>query len=132
MLNEIEPHLGEKVPTILYEYPRSQAALARLSQNKNYAERFELWIAGLEIGNAYGELIDPIEQEKRCQKEIKTCQKLGKDYVKDYDHDFIDALANIESECAGIAMGVDRITMLFANTDNIDDITFFPTRELFP
>ncbi|MDR0462730.1 MAG: EF-P lysine aminoacylase GenX [Pseudomonadales bacterium] len=132
LLNEIEVYLGAERPTILYEYPKSQAALARLTPGKpDCADRFELWIAGLEIGNAYGELIDAKEQKQRCLEEIKTCKKLGKTYVEDFDHDFIEALENITDDCSGIAMGVDRMIMLFADVDNIDEVTFFPTSELF-
>ena len=131
LLNEIEPHLGQDQPTILYEYPKQQAALARLTPGKpQFADRFELWVAGLEIANAYGELLDAQEQERRCQNEVSINQELGKTHITDYDHDFIAALRDIKEPCSGLALGVDRLAMLFANVTDIRQLTFFPTDEI--
>ena len=131
-LNEIEPYLGQKRPTLLYNYPREQAALAKLNQqDPRWAERVELYLAGLELANGFSELIIASEQEQRCQKDIRQRQLENKT-IYDYDQDFIFALSTIKEPMAGMAIGVDRLIMLLADVDNIEEITFFPTGELFP
>lgn len=130
-LNEIEPKLGLEKPTFVYDYPLSQAALAIKNKKRpQYAERFELYLAGFELGNAFSELIDGEEQKKRLTQELELRKKLGK-YQYNLDKDFIQALNEIKNPSAGIAMGVDRILMLFLNQTRIEDITFFPIREIF-
>ncbi len=131
-LNEIEPKLGRMKPTILYEFPAAVAALARLKESDlRYAKRFEFYIGGLELGDAYDELTDPVEQEVRFKKEIDSLKRLGKT-VYDYDHDFIEALNVGLPACSGIAVGVDRLVMLLADVTNIADTLFFPAAEEFP
>jgi lysyl-tRNA synthetase class 2 len=130
-LNEIEPHLGRGKPTIVYEFPAAVAALARLKESDpRYAKRFEFYIGGLELGDAYDELTDPVEQEARFKKEIDSLKRLGKT-VYDYDHDFIEALNVGLPACSGIAVGVDRLVMLLADVTDIVDILFFPAGEEF-
>lgn len=130
-LNEIEPKLGFGRPTILYEFPAAMAALAKVKKaDPRWAERFEFYIAGLELGDAYGELTDPTEQEKRFQAELSEIKRLGKT-AYEYDHDFITALKSGLPECSGIAVGVDRLVMLFADTTSIADTLFFPAIEEF-
>lgn len=130
-LNEIEPHLGVDTPTIIYEFPGSMAALARKKPgDKRFAQRFEFYIAGLELGDCYGELTDWKEQEARFTHELKELKRLGKT-TYDYDHDFITALKEGMPKTSGIAVGVDRLVMLFANVTNIADTMFFPISDLF-
>lgn len=130
-LNEVEPHLGFGRPTILYEFPGSMAALAKKkSTDSRFAERFEFYIAGLELGDAYSELTDAKEQEKRFNIELKEIKRLGKT-VYDYDHDFIDALKMGLPECSGVAVGVDRLVMLLTDTTSITDVLLFPASESF-
>jgi len=130
-LNEVEPHLGQGKPTILYEFPSVVAALAKLkTSDPRFAERFEFYIAGLELGDAYSELTDPVEQEERFTKELKELKRLGKT-TYDYDHDFIEALKVGLPKCSGIAVGVDRLVMLLADTTDIADTLFFPAKEEF-
>lgn len=130
-LNEIEPHLGDPVPAILYEYPASMAALARRkADDPRYAERFEFYIAGIELGNAFSELTDADEQLARLQTEREERAALGKT-LYEIDGDFIDALRAGMPSSAGIAVGVDRIVMLFAGVDAIQDTLWFPASELF-
>lgn len=130
-LNEIEPKLGQGRPTILYEYPVSMAALAKQKdKDQRFAERFEFYINGLELGDAYGELTDWQEQERRFKEELKEIKRLGKTKY-DYDHDFIEALKVGLPKCSGIAVGVDRLVMLFAGVTDISDTLFFPGREEF-
>ncbi len=132
MFNEIEPHLGTSKPTFLYEYPVSQAALARKKPgDARFAERFEVFLAGFELGNAFSELTNAKEQRKRCEDDLALRKTLGKTTFG-LDEDFIEALESGMPEAGGIAMGVDRIAALFADTPKIQDVLFFPIDELFP
>ena len=130
-LNEVEEHLGWSKPTILYDYPASMAALARRSpRDPRYAERFEFYIAGIELGNAFSELTDPREQRQRLEAERALRQQLGKT-VYAIDDDFIRALEEGIPPSAGIAVGVDRLVMLLADVTSIRDVLWFPSDELF-
>lgn len=130
-LNEIEPHLGVDQPTILYEYPALQAALSRKKvEDPRFAERFEFYIFGKEIGNAFGELTDGDEQEKRLKMEYQERKSLGKK-MYELDQDFIDALKVGMPEAGGIAVGVDRLVMLFANATTLQETMWFPAVEFF-
>ncbi len=129
-LNEVEPKLGFGKPVFLYEFPSSMAALSKKKMSDpRYAERFEFYIAGLELGDAYSELTDWEEQQKRFDSELNELSRLGKT-IYEYDHDFIEALKVGLPECAGIAVGVDRLVMLFSNVTSIADTLFFPIEEL--
>lgn len=131
LLNEIEPHLGQGRPTILYEFPAAVAALSKKkSGDPRFCERFEFYIAGLELGDAYSELTDPVEIKERFDQEMKEIKRLGKTSYE-YDHDFIDALKEGLPESSGIAVGLDRLVMLLADVTNIADTLFFPASELF-
>ncbi len=131
LTNEIEPQLGQTRPTFLYDYPLAQAALAkRKEDDPRLAERFELYLAGMELGNAFTELTDWQEQEKRCQADLAERQRLNKT-IYDYDHQFIAALKNGMPPTGGIAVGVDRLIMLFADASSIDQVLFFPQSQLF-
>lgn len=130
-LNEIEPRLGGRVPTILYEYPASMAALARRkADDPRYAERFEFYAFGVELGNAFSELTDADEQETRLRAEQAERAALGKTPYA-YDTDFVAALRAGMPPAGGIAVGVDRLVMLFAGVDAIQDTLWFPASELF-
>lgn len=131
LLNEIEPHLGKTKPTILYEYPASQAALSkRKESDPRFAERFEFFLAGLELGNAFSELTDADEQEERMVADLAYRKELGKVEYK-MDHDFIKALRLGMPTTGGIAIGVDRLVMLFANAASIKDTLLFPVEDVF-
>lgn len=131
-LNEVERKLGVGKPTILYDFP---SAVAALSQHKKddprFCERFEFYMNGLELGDCYGELTDPVESEKRFDFQMREIKRLGKT-TYDYDHDFIEALKVGLPKCSGIAVGVDRLVMLMADTKDIADTLFFPASEEFP
>ncbi|MGH2461161.1 MAG: EF-P lysine aminoacylase EpmA [Chloroflexota bacterium] len=130
-LNEIEPRLGRPTPTILYEYPIAMAALARPSpSDPTVAERFELYLAGIELANAFGELTDAGEQRRRLQTERAERQRLGK-ALYELDEDFLAALAVGIPPSAGIALGVDRLAMLFADVASIHEVLWFSADELF-
>lgn len=130
-LNEVEPNLGRMKPTILHEFPSVVAALANLKEgDPRFAKRFEVYIAGLELGDAYDELTDPTEHERRFQAQMKEITRLGKT-AYEYDRDFIEALKAGLPKSSGIALGVDRFIMLLADVTDIADILFFPGKELF-
>lgn len=130
-LNEVEPKLGVTAPTFLYEYPAAQAALSRKKvSDSRYAERFELYLGGLELGNAFSELTDANEQESRMHTDLAERAALGKTKYE-IDTEFIAALQQGMPESGGIAMGVDRIIMLFLDTTNISDVVLFPVAEIF-
>ncbi|MCR5506517.1 MAG: EF-P lysine aminoacylase GenX [bacterium] len=120
MFEYIEPNLGIQKPTILYEYPIHQAALsAPKRDNKNIAERFELYVCGVELANAFTELTDRKIQEERFLHDQAEKQKIyGTTFPIDYE--FLNAIENLEN-CTGIAMGVDRLIMLANHSNNIKD-----------
>jgi lysyl-tRNA synthetase class 2 len=124
-LNEVEPKLRKKKAIILYDYPITLAALSvKKVDNPLYAERFELYIDGIEIANAYTELTDPKEQLQRFKEDQKERKSLRK-YVAPIDKDFIAALEYIQSPTAGIALGVDRLIMLALDKKSIHEVTSF-------
>lgn len=130
-LNEIEPYLGQTKPTIVYDYPASQAALSkRKKEDPRFAERFEFYLAGLELGNAFSELTDHDEQRARMEEDLELRKKLDK-YEYNLDEDFFTALKMGLPETGGIAVGVDRLVMLFADVASVRETLFFPINEVF-
>lgn len=130
-LNEIEPRLGQSTPTILYEYPLSMAALSRVSPTRpRVAERFELYVAGMEMANAFSELTDAEEQRRRLREEQAERRRLAKT-TYEIDADFLRALEVGIPPSAGIALGVDRLVMFFADVRSIREVLWFPADELF-
>ena len=129
MVEQIEPRLRETGPVFLYDYPAQLAALSRLKHNDpTLAERFELYIGGLELANAFSELTDPDEQARRFRKEIQDRERAGKTLYP-LPEKFIRDLGNMP-DAAGIALGVDRLVMLFTDTTRIDDVVCFTPEEL--
>jgi lysyl-tRNA synthetase class 2 len=129
-LNEIEPHLGVHSPTIVHHYPACMAALSRLSPiDPRYAERFEVYVGGLELANCFSELVDSAEQFRRLQKDQEDRKQAGKE-VFPIDMEFIEALKTMPPS-AGIALGVDRLVQLFTGCKNIDDVLVLPASQLF-
>ncbi len=124
-LDRIEPSLGHPVPTLLTDYPIHMAALSRpRADAPHLAERFELYIAGLELANAFGELTDPAEQRRRFEADMDLKQRLyGLRYP--IDEDFLSALAHMP-EASGIALGLDRLVMLATGAETIDDVLWLP------
>lgn len=121
---EIEPHLGATRPTFLYEYPATLAALARRHpQNPRVAERFELYMAGLELANAFSELTDPVEQRERFVAEEAARRAAGKPPCP-LPESFLAELAAMP-EAAGIALGLDRLVMLLTDAATIDEVVPF-------
>jgi len=129
MVQEIEPNLGVPKPTFLYDYPASLAALARLKQDDPaHAERFELYMAGLEVANAFTELTDVREQRERFESERERRRQQGKT-VYPLPEKFLRSLHHMP-QSAGIALGVDRLVMLFAGQPCIDQVVSFTPEEL--
>ena len=129
MAFEIEPELGQKVPTFIMDYPASMAALARLKpQNQQFAERFELYIAGMELANGFSELNDPEEQRRRFNIETRM-RTLAKKPATPMPEPFLKDLEHMPS-AAGIALGVDRLVMLFTDSDNINQVVAFTPENL--
>lgn len=121
----IEPHLGVGRATILDRYPVSEAALARpCPDNPRFAERFELYVCGVELANAFGELTDAAEQRRRFDADMTEKARLyGECYP--LDEDFLAALAHMPP-ASGIALGFDRLAMLAAGAERVEDVIFTP------
>ena len=125
-LDRIEPKLGTPVPTILYDYPASMAALARIRpENPRVADRFELYVAGLELANAFGELTDAAEQRRRFEAD-RALKAARHGFAYPMDEDFLSALGHGMPESAGIALGFDRLVMLATGAARIEDVLWAP------
>ncbi len=124
MVEKIEPNLPKTFPCILIDYPAECAAFSKFSENnKNIAERWELYIAGIEIANTYSELTDPVEQKKRFAKFAKKRNEMNK-VNTGFDPDFLSAIDYGLPVSAGCALGLDRLVMLLCNADNISSVSF--------
>lgn len=122
---KIEPHLGVGRPTILDRYPVSEAALARpCPDDPRFAERFELYVCGVELANAFGELTDAAEQRRRFETDMAEKERIyGERYP--IDEDFLEALTHMPP-ASGIAVGFDRLAMLAAGAEAVEDVIFTP------
>lgn len=129
MFERIEPRLGFGRPTILCEYPVSMAALARRKpEDPRVAERFELYVCGVELANAFGELTDPVEQRARLEADMAEKRRLyGEGWP--IDGDFLAALEHGLPQSSGIALGFDRLAMLCAGADRVEDVMWLPVAD---
>jgi lysyl-tRNA synthetase class 2 len=126
---EIEPHLGLTQPVFLYDYPAACGALARLKSGRpEVAERFELYIGGLELCNGFSELNDPREQRQRFVDESDQRRTAGKT-VYAMPEPFLEALDHMPA-AAGNALGLDRLVMVLTDQSRIDDVVAFIPEEL--
>jgi lysyl-tRNA synthetase class 2 len=125
LVARVEPRLGLERPTILTEYPRCEAALARAcGHDPRVAERFELYACGVELANGFGELTDPDEQRARFETEMDEKERVyGERYP--IDEDFLAALAQMP-EASGVALGFDRLVMLAAGARTLEDVIWTP------
>jgi lysyl-tRNA synthetase class 2 len=129
MVCEIEPHLGMARPTILMEYPTERGSLARKKcGQEDVAERFELYIGGLELANAFSELVDTEEQRTRFVQEQKLRAAMGKT-VYPLPEAFLQDLSDVPPS-AGIAFGIDRLVMLLLDAERIDEVVAFTPEQL--
>ena len=128
MVDEIEPRLG-LAPVFLCDYPAQLGALARLKpSDPAVAERFELYIGGMELCNAFTELTDPYEQRRRFELERQVRRRAGRD-VYPLPEPFLKSLAGMPP-ATGNALGVDRLVMLFADAACIDEVVAFTPEEI--
>ncbi len=129
-LRDIEPRLGLDKPVILCEYPSCMAALSRVKpDDPRLAERFEAYVCGIELCNAFSELTDADEQRRRLEKDLATREREGKERFP-VDGQFLEAVGQLP-EAAGISLGVDRLVMLLTDAPEIRDVLFFPINDLF-
>jgi elongation factor P--(R)-beta-lysine ligase len=128
LVERVEPNLGVGRPTILYEYPVAEAALARrTAHDPRVAERFELYACGVELANGFGELTDAAEQRHRFEAEMAEKERLhGERYP--LDEDFLAALA-VMPPASGVALGFDRLVMLLTGAQRIEQVIWTPVVE---
>jgi lysyl-tRNA synthetase, class II len=111
-------------PTILYDFPTEISPLSKCRKDDpSLVERFEIYVAGMELGNAFSELNDPIEQERRFREQVESG---GEEAPREVDMDYIRALAHGMPPAAGEGIGIDRLTMLFTDTHSIREVILFP------
>jgi lysyl-tRNA synthetase class 2 len=124
--HEVMPELGRECPCLVYDFPACQAALARIRPGEvPVAERFELFIKGMEIANGYNELTDVSEQESRFREENRRRRDRGQPAIA-ADARLLAALAAGLPACAGVALGLDRLLMTLTGADDIHAVLAFP------
>ncbi|HEV8629660.1 MAG TPA: EF-P lysine aminoacylase EpmA [Thermoanaerobaculia bacterium] len=125
----VEPRLGRSCPTFVHDFPASQAALARVRRDgpddPPVAERFEAFVAGVELANGYHELADPVEQERRFAADLAERRRRGLPALP-ADSRLLAALAHGLPDCSGVALGFDRLVMLALGADAIAEVIAFP------
>ncbi len=122
----VEPHLGHDRPAILYDYPASQAALAQVREaNPPVAERFELYVDGIELANGYHELLDPEILRQRISEANEIRAREGMHRLPEESR-LLSAMHNGLPACTGVALGFDRLAMIAASARHIHDVTAFP------
>ncbi|MCO6400010.1 MAG: EF-P lysine aminoacylase GenX [Verrucomicrobia bacterium] len=124
LVEKVDPAMTRAVPVVLADYPAPAASLARRKpEDPLVAERWELYIGGLEIANAYSELTDPVEQRRRFEIAADERRAMGKE-VYPFDEAFFAELSAMPPS-GGIALGVDRLVMLFADASDIGEVLAF-------
>ena len=124
----VGPSLGKDAPVFVHDYPPSQAALARLRNEPDgsqVAERFELYVDGLELANGFRELGDPVEQRRRFAQDLETRRKRGL-AGNPLDERLLAALAHGLPDCAGVALGFDRLVMAAHRLPSLEAAMAFP------
>ncbi|MCK5716969.1 MAG: EF-P lysine aminoacylase GenX [Thiomargarita sp.] len=124
--HDIESHLGHQAPLVIKDFPSSQAALARKrTDNPQLAERFEIYIKGIELANGFYELTDPIEQRQRFEQDLAKRRLLNLPLYP-LDERFLAALSAGIPDCSGVAIGLDRLLMIMMGASHINDVLAFP------
>ncbi|MBE3656398.1 elongation factor P lysine(34) lysyltransferase [Vibrio navarrensis] len=122
----VEGEIGQQVPAFVYDFPASQAALAKINPNDpRVADRFEVYFKGIELANGFHELDNAQEQLRRFEQDNRKRVDMGL-AEQPIDYHLIAALQSGLPECAGVALGVDRLIMLALGCDHIDQVTAFP------
>ncbi|OQW93341.1 MAG: hypothetical protein BWK79_11670 [Beggiatoa sp. IS2] len=125
MSQQIEPQLGHAQPAVITDFPASQAALARKNpQRPEVAERFEVYLQGVELANGFCELTDPIEQRFRFEQDLVKRQSLER-LIPVLDENFLAALQAGLPACSGVALGLDRLFMLITGASHIREVLSF-------
>ena len=124
--HKIEPSLGLGKICFLYHYPASQACLAKIAFDEGYpvAERFEIFINGMELGNGFNELNDSNEQKSRFEGDNSVRKNSGQEEIP-LDQDFINSLNELP-QCAGVAIGIERLLMIISQAKHINEVIAFP------
>lgn len=124
--HKIEPLLGKGNICFLYHYPASQASLAKIAVDDGYpvAQRFEIYINGMELGNGFNELNDSDEQKSRFEED-NSCRKNSAQQEIPLDQNFINALNELP-QCAGVAIGIERLLMIMSQVKDINEVIAFP------
>ena len=128
ILTFFEEYVEKKLiqPTFIYDFPIEVSPLAKSKvDNKNIADRFELYIGGLEFANGYSELNDPLEQKKRFEEQTKQ-KELGNEEIASFDKEFLEALEYGMPPAGGLGIGIDRLIMLFTSQNSIKEVIAFP------
>lgn len=124
----IEPQIGQQRPVMVYDFPANQAALARINaEDPRVAGRFEVYFKGIELANGFYELADADEQLARFEQDNKHRLELGLP-TRPIDNHLIEALRHGLPDCAGVALGIDRLLMLAIGADHIEQVTAFPVQ----
>lgn len=122
----VEEKIGQSVPAFVYDFPASQAALAKINrEDARVADRFEVYFQGIELANGFHELDNPKEQLLRFEQDNHKRVAMGLK-AQPIDYHLIAALESGLPECAGVALGIDRLIMLALGCDHIDQVTAFP------
>jgi lysyl-tRNA synthetase class 2 len=126
LVERVQPHLGQRQPAILYDYPASQAALARVrGEDPPVAERFELYVSGIELANGYHELLDPAVLRRRNAQTNAQRQSEGKPSLPEESRLLLAMEAGLPPS-TGVALGLDRVVMLAAGARRLDEVIAFP------
>jgi lysyl-tRNA synthetase, class II len=129
LINELFETFAKKIiePTIIIDYPKETCPLCKVHRkNPALIERFEPTCCGMELGNAYSELNDPVLQKKLLEEQVKDRKNEAEPWTSDLDTDFIEAMEHGMPPTGGLGVGVDRIVMLLTNSPSIRDVIFFP------
>ena len=130
MTQAIAPTFDKKCFTFLYDYPTSQAALAKLNaDDSRTAHRFEVFYGELELANGFNELTDAVEQRKRFENENKKRQELGMEVIP-VDENLLSALEHGMPECSGVAIGLDRLLMVLLGVESIEGVLSFGVKRV--
>jgi len=125
LVEKVQPGLPADRPAVLKDYPAQVASLARCRQGDvRVAERWELYVGGLELANAFSELTDPVEQRRRFEECAIQRETTGRE-VYSLDEEFLSALEDGLPACGGVALGIDRLVMLVTDSASIDDVRLF-------